>query len=75
MTNIQIEEKTTASAFTIGTRNIGISDISGYKNNGTTVLTTSPSYAVSRIGSGAFYFNGSNYISYTNTLPSGLTQE
>jgi hypothetical protein len=62
----QIEAKGNSTPFVDGTRNIGIRDSSGYGNNGTVVLETSPRFSTARIGSGSGYFSASAIIQHPN---------
>ena len=63
ISEIQVEQKTQATPFTLSTRPAGVIDISGYKNHGTvSAITESPTKWVtdSKVGSGSIYFNGTN---------------
>jgi hypothetical protein len=56
----QFEEKDHVTPFVDGTRNIGINDISGYKNKGTlSAISYSPKWVEdSKLGKYGIYFNG-----------------
>lgn len=66
--NVQIEAKPYATPFVNGTRTGSVSDNSGYDNHADLALATTPQWVEdSRIGSGAYKFDGvDDYIS-TNT--------
>lgn len=63
--DIQIEEKSYATPFVIGEREGVVHDSSGYDNHAELALATTPRWVgneSSKIGSGAYEFNGSNTI-------------
>lgn len=65
----QVEEKDHATPFVNGTRTGSVSDNSGYDNHADLALATTPRWITdSRIGKGAYYFDGNTYF-YANPYP------
>jgi len=73
LANIQIEKKSYATPFTLGSRSSIVTDISSYGNNATLIETTTPKFVVDngKLGSGGYYFKGVNECIKVNTL--GIT--
>jgi hypothetical protein len=66
--DVQAERKPYATPFTIGTRNIGIADLSGLKYNNFPTTTITPRWSsTSKLGSNSILFNGaaSNHLNLT----------
>ena len=77
-TMAQLEKKSYATPFTIGTRTGIVLDNSPYRNNGSLDLASTPKWisADSRLGSGAYSFNGAtNYITIPNSIAPKPTTE
>jgi len=71
--DIQIEEKSYATPFVIGEREGVVNDSSGYDNHAELALATTPKWVgrdQSKIGGGAYSFNGSQAFQLKDTLPS-----
>ena len=59
---MQYEKKPSATPFTPTIREGLVFDSSGYLNNGTINLTSSPVFTTGKIGSGSVKFNGSQHL-------------
>ena len=73
--NVQVEAKTYNTPYTNAARSGTINDQSGFRNNATLALATTPQWVTdSKIGSGAYKFNGVN--DYLNIIsPFQSTQQ